>query len=405
MVVEGLVLAGLIYGGYRLYKSSNTTSTTGGGKDNGGKVKDNVGIKKPLVPDVASEPSGAAWQTGYKQGQADRAAGEPENLNWGDAHFSDAKDKDQAQDGYNHGYAGLATPAAVAPTETYTRADFKKVVDALTARPDYRAVYTDPASGKTPEGIATEALRIWDTGTLTELVNMASSTRLAAFDTKMNLDTRRMLEDASRMTRFRAAEKSGAEGGSAASTLSTIDSAWATIDATYAAMGVGLPSKKAGGSYEGIDDVKDGTYTREKFSSTLSSTLAEPDLAEELKNLDSYGGKTGVEHHHAEKAYAAGMKAWDDGPTAARSGYAVDMYAAGRGVEPSLGAGGAVVWTKSGTGTSTTTPYAPATEAGLVDLAMAMRWRAISAAINEVEAEQARAGIDQTFGRIDLAAL
>ncbi len=59
---------------------------------------------------------------------------------------------------------------------------------------------------------------------------------------------------------------------------------------------------------------------------------------------------------------------------------------------------------KSGTPTSKTDPYSPAVASKLIDLAMAMRWRAVSAAADAADAENTRAAIDEVFSRIDAAA-
>lgn len=168
---------------------------------------------------------------------------------------------------------------------------------------------------------------------------------------------------------------------------------------------VDKPTPKFGGLDRviGADDtVKAGTYTREKFLAWLDELLSSPEVAAELKSTDA---ATGVTVDRREAVKAAGVKAWDDGPTAARAAYAIDDYAAGRGVEPRPDAtNSTVIWVKSGTPSSMTDRFSPAVEAKLVELAMAMRWRAVSDAATAEDSEATRAAIDEVFGRIDAAA-
>lgn len=288
-----------------------------------------------------------------------------------------------------------------APVESYTRAEFVAQANALHGAADYQAYYA-------PKD-ASYAIAAWDavpttdpaTGAMTDptldRTTLAFAWRTAAHDVRLTDATRALFEKASRMMRFAAITGDKVDPKK---TMETIDAGFATIDASG---GLTLPSLGSASSYEGFEDtVKAGTYSREKFITQLDELLATPEVTSELTSIDK---ATGVTVNQAPAARASSLKIWDDGPTAARAAFAIDDYAAGRGVEPQPDATNTtVVWVKSGTPTSKTDPYSPAVASKLIDLAMAMRWRAVSAAADAADAENTRAAIDEVFSRIDAAA-
>jgi hypothetical protein len=273
------------------------------------------------------------------------------------------------------------------PIESYTREDFLATMGSLHGSADYQALY-EP---KTSE----YAVSTWEgktTNPTGDRSALALAWRTAAHDGRLSDATRRLFERASRMMRFAAI---AGDTVTPSATTAAIDGGFASIDAGAS---LGLPA----GAYEGFDTVKDGTYTREKFLAVLDEVLAAPEVAAELKTADM---ATGIVVDKTAAVREAGVKVWDDGPTAARAAYAIDDYAAGRGVEPHPDATNTtVVWTKSGTATSDTDPFSPAVASKLIDLAMAMRWRAIAASSSPADAESTRAAIDEVFRRIDIAA-
>jgi len=288
-----------------------------------------------------------------------------------------------------------------APVESYTRDEFLAQAAALHGAADYQAYYTPKDAGY--------AVAAWDAVPTTDPVSgamtdptldrttIALAWRTAAHDGRLSDSTRRLFERASRMMRYAAIAGDKVDPKK---TMATIDAGFSAIDASG---GLSLPSLGSGGAYEGFEDtVKDGTYSREKFALKLDELLATPEVVSELTSVDA---ATGVTVNQAAAARASSLKIWDDGPTAARAAFAIDDYAAGRGVEPQPDATGTtVVWAKSGTPTSKTDPYSPDVASKLLELAMAMRWRAVSAAENATDAENTRAAIDEVFSRIDVAA-
>jgi hypothetical protein len=294
---------------------------------------------------------------------------------------------------------GLET--APDPVESYTREEFVSHVGALHGAADYQTYYTPKDSSY--------AVSAWDavptvdpasgasTDPTIDRTTLAIAWRSAAHDGRLTNDTRRLFEKASRMMRFSAIAGDKVDPKK---TMGTIDGSFAAIDASS---GFELPSVASGGAYEGLEDtVKSETYTREKFVTQVDALLATPEVAHELTSMDT---ATGVTVSRAPTVRASSVLIWDDGRTAARAAFAIDDYAAGRGVEPVPDASNTtVVWVKSGSPGSKTVPYSPEVAEQLVDLAMAMRWRAVSAAASAEDAENTRAAIDEVFTRIDLVA-
>lgn len=299
---------------------------------------------------------------------------------------------------------GLDGIKTTAPLESYTRGEFEALANALTSTPDFKTYYEPPASAD-PKSSAEHALGVWN-GTESpnateDRVDLAIAFRTAAHDGRLASATRSLFERGARMLRYAAISGDTVDPKK---TMAEIDTAFAMLDASLT--GKPIPTGTGGGgggTYEALEDtIKSGTYTREKFSTQLDALLASPEIASELVSTDA---ATGVVVNQAPTVRANSLKIWDEGPTAARAAFAIDDYAAGRGVEPQPDATNTtVVWVKSGTPTSKTDPFSPAVSSQLVDLAMMMRWRAVSEAASSVDAENTRAAIDEVFSRIDAAA-